>query len=107
LRHHRHEAAVSAPAVVSAATAAAPLHGGKIWRVVAYTYNVEAQAEKKANSIRKSHADLNPLVFSPTGHAPYLVTVGGPLSEEQAKAMRARARGEGLARDVYMQNYSH
>jgi hypothetical protein len=79
---------------------------GRIWRVVAYTYNVEAQARSKAETIAKRHPDLHPEVFSSTGHAPYLVTLGGPLTEEQAAALRQLARSQGLARDVYMQNYS-
>ena len=45
-------------------------------------------------------------VFSPTGRAPYLVTVGGSMSHDQAEAFRNKARNEGLPRDTYMQNYS-
>jgi hypothetical protein len=94
---------------------ALPLHGlhavtpirGEVWRVVAYTYNEEAQARSKARAIEKAHSDLHPQVFSRTGHAPYLVTLGGPLTEQQAAAIKLQARSEGLPRDLYMQNYSH
>ena len=93
------------------AHAAAPsAHGAQraaVWRVIAYTYNVEAQAQAKARAVAARHGDLHPEVFSRTGKAPYLVTLGGPLTEQQAAAMRQRARSEGLARDVYMQNYTH
>jgi hypothetical protein len=75
------------------------------WHVVAYTYNREAQAQQKAEEIRKQHPSLNPEVFSPTGHAPYLVTVGGVMSRDQAVAFKQKARNEGLPRDVYVQNY--
>jgi hypothetical protein len=73
---------------------------------VAYTYNHEDQAQQKAGAIQKQHPSLNAEVFSPTGHAPYLVTVGGPMSHNQAAAFSQKARHEGLPRDLYMQNYS-
>jgi eukaryotic-like serine/threonine-protein kinase len=76
------------------------------WRVVAYTYNHEDQARKKAATIAKRHPALNPEVFTPTGHAPYLVTVGGPMTREQANAFKQKARADGLPRDTYTQNYT-
>ena len=76
------------------------------WRVVAFTYNKEDQAQQKAQAIQKQHPSMNAEVFSPTGHAPYLVTVGGPMARDQAEAFRNKARSEGLPRDTYMQNYS-
>jgi hypothetical protein len=75
------------------------------WHVVAYTYNREAQAQQKAEDIKKQHPSLNPEVFSPSGHAPYLVTVGGVMSRDEANAFKQKARNEGLPRDVYVQNY--
>jgi hypothetical protein len=76
------------------------------WRVVAYTYNHQDQAQKKVATIAKRHPSLNPEVFTPNGHAPYLVTVGGPMSRDQAIAFKNRVRGEGLPRDLYAQNYT-
>lgn len=76
------------------------------WRVVAYTYNHEDQAQHKAETLAKQHPSLNAEVFSPTGHAPYLVTVGGPMTREQAEAFRQQARSQGLPHDTYTQNYS-
>ncbi len=105
-------AAVVSPAAVPLAAPKPALHPahallhGEIWRVVAYTYNVESQARSKAAAIGKQHPDLHPEVFSPTGHAPYLVTLGGPLTQQEAAALRQTARSQGLARDVYTQNYS-
>ncbi|WP_260703186.1 protein kinase domain-containing protein [Edaphobacter flagellatus] len=82
--------------------------GGKTqWRVVAFTYNHEDQAQHKAETLAKQHPSLNAEVFSPTGHAPYLVTVGGPMTREQAEAFKQQARNQGLPRDIYAQNYSH
>lgn len=76
------------------------------WRVVAFTYNHEDQAKQKAEAIQKQRPSLNAEVFSPTGHAPYLVTVGGPMSREAAVSFKAKARGQGMPRDLYAQNYS-
>jgi len=75
------------------------------WRVVAFTYNHADQAQKKVGTIAQQHADLRPEVFTPTGHAPYLVTVGGAMSRDQAFAFVQRVRRLGLPRDSYAQNY--
>lgn len=107
-------AAASGPAATAPApTAAAPSApvnranpGARTqWRVVAYTYNHEDQAKAKAALIASQHAFLNPEVFSPKGHAPYLVTVGGAMSRNEALAFRKRARAAGLPRDTYAQNF--
>jgi len=76
------------------------------WRVVAYTYNHQDQAQKKAATIAKRHPSLNPEVFTPNGHAPYLVTVGGPMTRDEANAFKQKARADGLPRDIYTQNYT-
>jgi hypothetical protein len=75
------------------------------WRVVAFTYNHADQAQKKVETIAQKHADLRPEVFTPTGRAPYLVTVGGVMSRDQAFAFAQQVRGLGLPRDTYAQNY--
>ncbi len=75
------------------------------WRVVAFTYNREEQAKEKAAALGKAHADLQFGVFTPTGRAPYLVTIGGQMSRQEAFALSGRAKREGLPRDVYAQNY--
>jgi hypothetical protein len=76
------------------------------WRVVAYTYNHQDQAQQKADLIAHKHPDLNPEVFTPTGHAPFLVTVGGSMSRIQANAFKKKAHAAGLPRDIYTQNYT-
>jgi hypothetical protein len=75
------------------------------WRVVAYTYNHQDQAQDKVAQILSKHAALNPEVFAPKGHAPYLVTVGGAMSHDEAMTFRRKARSEGLPRDTYAQNF--
>jgi eukaryotic-like serine/threonine-protein kinase len=78
-------------------------HGN--WRVVAFTYNREDQARQKAAEIAQSHPDLNPGVFTPNGHAPFLVILGEPMSKQDAFALSGKAKREGLPRDIYAQNY--
>jgi hypothetical protein len=75
------------------------------WRVVAFTYNHQDQAQHKAETMAKDHSDLSPSVFTPNGHAPYLVTLGGPMSRAEAFALSGKAKREGLPRDIYAQNY--
>jgi hypothetical protein len=76
------------------------------WRVVAFTYNRQDQAQKKASSLAEKHPDLHPQVFSPTGKAPWLVTIGGGLPRDAAFALAHKARSAGLPRDTYAQNYT-
>jgi eukaryotic-like serine/threonine-protein kinase len=92
---------VKAPAVASGGASAV----GERWRVVAFTYNHEGQAKEKAESVGRKYPNLHPEVFSPSGHAPYLVTVGGAMSRDEAFALARTARNEGLPRDIYAQNY--
>jgi hypothetical protein len=79
--------------------------GRGLWRVVAFTYNREEQAQQKVAEIAQRHPDLSPTVFTPSGHAPFLVTLGGPMSREEAFALSGKAKREGLPRDTYAQNY--
>jgi eukaryotic-like serine/threonine-protein kinase len=75
------------------------------WRVVAYTYNHEAQAEHKAQVIAQRFPQLAPGVYAPHGKPPYLVTLGGVMTRPDAFALRDRAVRMGLPRDTYAQNY--
>lgn len=94
----------SAAGVRASGAAAASVEGGH-WRVVAFTYNREDQATRKVQALAAKHPGLKPEVYTPTGKAPYLVTLGGWMSAEQASATRNRARSAGLPRDVYTRNY--
>jgi cell division septation protein DedD len=78
-----------------------------VWRVIAFTYNRRTDAEKKVASLSRSHPDLQPAVFSAHGGAPYLVSIGGVMNRDAARALARRARALGLPRDTYAQNYSH
>lgn len=78
---------------------------GVQWRVVAFTYKRQDQAQKKASSLAQEHPGLSPAVFSPNGRAPWLVTIGGGLQRDAAYALARKARSLGLPRDTYAQNY--
>ena len=73
--------------------------------MVAFTYNREDQAQQKVASIAQSNPDLSPSVFTPNGHAPFLVTLGGQMSKQEAFAFSGKAKREGMPPDTYAQNY--
>ena len=91
----------------AAARAAQNVKGGSgRWRVIAFTYNREGQAQQKVGSLAQSHPELRPEVFTPNGHAPYLVVVGGTMSRDEAFALVRKGQSEGaLPHDAYAQNY--
>ncbi len=100
-------AASSGPpkAAIDSTAMAASSPGAGRWRVIAFTYNYEEQARQKVAEIAGSHPNLNPSVFTPTGRAPFLVALGGPMSKQEAFALSGKAKREGLPRDIYAQNY--
>lgn len=79
-------------------------HGG--WRVITFTYNRRADAQKKVSDLARSHPELHPELFTPSGHAPFLVSIGGVMDREAAHALARRSRSLGLPHDMYAQNYS-
>ena len=88
-------------------TAEAPPANGErsVWHVVVYTYNRETAAQHKATDLAAKYPQLEPQVFSPTGHAPYLVVLGGGMDRQDAFARRDAARKAGLPPDTYAQNF--
>ena len=92
----------SAPVHATPPAAAAHIPG---WYVIAWTYNHQAQAQAKADRINERNRGFHAQVFSPHGGAPFLVSLGGPMSESEAKALQERARRSGLPRDTYIRNY--
>ena len=97
----------TASSQAAASDAAAGATGHKIWRVVVYTYGDQAKAQQRVAIILAKHPDLKPEVFTANGHGPYLVTIGGPMDRDDALKTRSHARGEGMAHDAYIQNYTH
>ena len=102
-------AAVSSPLETANASPVQNDHAAGVrnqWRVIAYTYNHEGQAQQKSGTLAQRHPELRPEVFTPDGHAPYLVTIGGTMSRDEAFALADKVRSEGLPGDTYAQNYS-
>ncbi len=91
-----------APAPPPAPVAAAAQPG---WHVIAYTFNREAQAQTRIAALAKQHPGLNPQLFTPTSRGPYLVALGGAMSQREAEAVRNRARRSGLPRDTFARLY--
>lgn len=78
------------------------------WRVIAYTYARYSAAEQKARAINARWDGAQAEVFRPTGvrHSHYLVTLGGHMTRDEAVRFLKIARGKGMPRDTYIQNYS-
>jgi eukaryotic-like serine/threonine-protein kinase len=98
-----------APGTVAANSPSASLPavaGSAGWRVITFTYNHRTDAEKKVSDLARSHPELQPVVFTPSGHAPFLVSIGGVMDREAAYALAHRSRSLGLPHDMYAQNYS-
>ena len=78
-----------------------------MWRVVAFTYRTPDAAAKKVRQLNQHHPDLHAAVFSPKQkRGYYLVTIGGRMTHEDALHLQRTAKGKGLPRDLYVQNYS-
>jgi eukaryotic-like serine/threonine-protein kinase len=94
------------PAARAANNASSGGVNGSVWRVVLYTYNHEADAQKMAQSINQKHAGLGAEVFAPKENVgPYLVVIGGKMNREEAVKLRRKAVGQGLPHDSYIQNF--
>jgi len=76
------------------------------WRVIAYTYSREETARTKARRLAHEHPELKIEVFSPSGNPPFLVSVNGAMTRDEAIALRDQLRGNGFPHDLYAQNYT-
>ncbi|MDP9039074.1 MAG: SPOR domain-containing protein, partial [Acidobacteriota bacterium] len=95
--------ATSAATAERSAAAATRLQPG--WYVVAYTFNHQEQALKRASAIVRRYPFLHPEVIAPNGRTPYLIALGGAMSRNEAETIRERARRVGLPRDTFVRNY--
>ncbi len=93
--------------VVPTVRGSSPAAGKEMWRVIAFTYRTRDAAARKVQQINQHHPGLNAAVFSPKGRSGYyLVSLGGRMTREEATRLERRARGKGLPRDLYVQNYA-
>jgi len=94
-----------APSKVDSEAGAPVSSERSVWHVVAYTYTRQDTAEHMAAELAGKYPQLEPQVFSPNGHAPFLVTLGGGMNRQEAFARREAARAAGLPSDTYAQNF--
>jgi hypothetical protein len=82
--------------------------GREYWRVIVYTYAGAPAAEKRAQSIHARWPAVQAEVFAPNGpgRPPYLVALGGRMTRDDAVRLLKIARGKGMPRDIYIQNYA-
>jgi hypothetical protein len=84
-----------------------PAASQEIWRVIAFTYRTREAAAKKVQQLNEYHPGINAAVFLPNDNRGYyLVSLGGRMTREEAERLQRSARGKGLPRDLYVQNYS-
>lgn len=94
------------PAPVDAEAAAPAPSPTARWRVVAYTYGGQEAAQKRARIINEKFPLFRAEVFVPRGSGPpYLVTLGGRMTQQEAERLQRTARRKGLPRDTYVRNY--
>ena len=93
------------PAVAAGTTRA--VTGHSIWRVIAYTYRNEKPAQEMVEKLKAQHPNLNVAVFSlGSGKSPYLISLGGAMTHEDALKMLDKARAMGLPADTFVRNFS-
>jgi eukaryotic-like serine/threonine-protein kinase len=79
----------------------------EVWRVIAFTYRTREAAVKKAQQLNEYHPGIDANVFlPPKERGYYLVSLGGRMTPKEAERVQRSARGKGLPRDLYVQNYS-
>jgi hypothetical protein len=97
-------ATVRGAAASSIASAAASARG-EGWRVIAYTFDLEEQAQQQAKALAERYPQLEPHVFALKGAAPWMVTLGGTMGRAEALLLRDEAVSLGLPGDTYAQNF--
>jgi eukaryotic-like serine/threonine-protein kinase len=78
----------------------------EVWRVIAFTYRTSDAAAKKVRQLNQHHPDLHATIFSPKRGGAYLVALGGPMTHDDALRLQHTAKGKGLPRDLYIQNFN-
>jgi hypothetical protein len=74
--------------------------------VIAFTYRTYDDAARMAGEVNQRYRDFQASVFSPAEKQGYfLVSLGEPMSREDAMRLQAKARAEKLARDVYVKRF--
>jgi eukaryotic-like serine/threonine-protein kinase len=76
------------------------------WRVIAFTYAQRSMAEKKAQELNQRHPQFRAEVFAPASeHGPFLISLGGRMTREEALSLQQKARATGFPRDTFARNF--
>jgi hypothetical protein len=77
-----------------------------LWRVIAFTFKAYDDAAMMVDQINQRHPDFQAAVYSPPEKKGYfLVSLGGPMTREDAIRLQGRARAESLSRDAYIKKF--
>jgi eukaryotic-like serine/threonine-protein kinase len=77
------------------------------WAVVVAAYGARGPADKRVSELAKRWPRFKFDVFEPASEkARHMVVIGTNLSEDNAKALRARAIASGLPRDTYIKRFA-
>jgi hypothetical protein len=96
------QAAKPAPAAASAPGAVSSTDR---WRVVLYSYEHQADAERRIELTNRNHPGLSVYLFAPKPTGPFMILTGSSLSHEAALALRTRVMRMGLPRAIYVQEF--
>jgi hypothetical protein len=73
--------------------------------VIAYSYEHEVEAQQKVKGLAQHYSRLEPRVFALKGSAPWMVTLGGAMSRDEAMMLRDKAVRLGLPEDTFAQYF--
>jgi eukaryotic-like serine/threonine-protein kinase len=94
------------PPVRQASPKATDLASSRIWRVVSYTYSKAEDATKMVREINRKWPHLRAEQFSINGGGPpYLVSLGGRMTRNEAVRLQQRAISSGLPPDTFVRNF--
>jgi hypothetical protein len=94
-----------AGAVARAEETSAAAEAAAGWRVIAYSYEHEVEAQQKVKGLAQHYSRLEPRVFALKGSAPWMVTLGGAMSRDEAMMLRDKAVRLGLPEDTFAQYF--
>jgi eukaryotic-like serine/threonine-protein kinase len=94
------------PAEAPVTSPPAPVAPESRWRVIAFTYALRAVAENKAKELNQKYPQFRVEVFMPASeHGPFLISLGGRMTRDQALRLQQKAKAGGFPRDTFVRNF--